>query len=156
MKISIASDHAAYAEKQKIIKYLSDKNLDILDLGTDSTESVDYPIFGQKVAKSIIEKESDRGIIICGTGIGISIAANRYKNIRATLCNTTEHAEMARKHNDSNILALGARMTDMADISYSDIKFDNDNWDSLLFGGLCKIPNPETGSASFLKQNKNI
>ena len=109
MKISIASDHAAYKEKQNIIDYLVSKKIEVLDLGTNSAESVDYPIFGQKVAKSIISGEVDRGIIICGTGIGISIAANRYKNIRATLCNTPMNAEMARKHNDSNILALGSR-----------------------------------------------
>ena len=116
MKISIASDHAAYIEKQEIIKYLSNKKLEVIDLGTNSTESVDYPIFGQKVAKSIIERKVDRGIVICGTGIGISIAANRYKNIRATLCNTKEHAEMARKHNDSNVLALGGRTTTLNDL----------------------------------------
>ena len=116
MRISIASDHAAYNQKQEIIKYLLDKKIEILDLGTDSTESVDYPIFGQKVAKSILEKNADKGIVICGTGIGISIAANRYKNIRATLCNTVEHAEMARKHNDSNVLALGGRTTSLNDL----------------------------------------
>tara|TARA_Y100000996_G_scaffold410490_1_gene392963 strand:- start:831 stop:1262 length:432 start_codon:yes stop_codon:yes gene_type:complete len=116
MKISIASDHAAYNEKQEIIKYLLDKRLDVVDLGTNSEESVDYPIFGQRVAESIIDKKVDRGIVICGTGIGISIAANRYKNIRATLCNTPEHAEMARKHNDSNVLALGGRTTNLEDL----------------------------------------
>ncbi len=116
MRISIASDHAAYNQKQEIIKYLLDKKIEILDLGTDSTESVDYPIFGQRVAKSILENKVDKGIVICGTGIGISIAANRYKNIRATLCNTVEHAEMARKHNDSNVLALGGRTTSLNDL----------------------------------------
>ncbi|MAX09546.1 MAG: ribose 5-phosphate isomerase B [Candidatus Marinimicrobia bacterium] len=130
MKISIASDHAAYNEKQEIIKYLLDKRLDILDLGTNSEESVDYPIFGQRVAESIIDKKVDRGIVICGTGIGISIAANRYKNIRATLCNTPEHAEMARKHNDSNVLALGGRTTNL-----DDLKSIVDVWLSTDFEG---------------------
>ena len=130
MKISIASDHAAYNEKQEIIKYLLDKRLDILDLGTNSEESVDYPIFGQRVAESIIDKKADRGIVICGTGIGISIAANRYKNIRATLCNTPEHAEMARKHNDSNVLALGGRTTNL-----DDLKCIVDVWLSTDFEG---------------------
>ena len=116
MIISIASDHAAYNEKRQIIKYLSDQNIEVLDLGTNSSDSVDYPIFGQRVAKSIIEKKADRGIVICGTGIGISIAANRYKNIRATLCCNTEHAEMARKHNNSNVLALGGRTTSIDDL----------------------------------------
>ena len=113
MKISIASDHAAYNEKKEIISYLNHKGISVLDLGTKSEDSVDYPIFGQSVAQSVLKKESDRGIVICGTGIGISIAANRYKGIRATLCNTPEHAEMARKHNNSNVLALGARTTDL-------------------------------------------
>ena len=130
MKISIASDHAAYNEKQEIIKHLLDKRLDILDLGTNSEESVDYPIFGQRVAESIIDKKVDRGIVICGTGIGISIAANRYKNIRATLCNTPEHAEMARKHNDSNVLALGGRTTNL-----DDLKSIVDVWLSTDFEG---------------------
>ena len=116
MKISIASDHAAYNQKQEIIKYLLAKKIEVLDLGTNSTESVDYPVFGQRVAKSILEKKVDKGIVICGTGIGISIAANRYKNIRATLCNTAENAEMARKHNDSNVLALGGRTTNLKDL----------------------------------------
>ena len=113
MKIAIASDHAAYNEKKELIDYLARKNILVIDLGTKSRDSVDYPVFGQRVAKSVIKKESDRGIVICGTGIGISIAANRYKGIRATLCNTIEHAKMARKHNDSNVLALGARTTDL-------------------------------------------
>ena len=130
MKISIASDHAAYNEKQEIIKYLLDKRLDVVDLGTNSEESVDYPIFGQRVAESIIDKKVDRGIVICGTGIGISIAANRYKNIRATLCNTPEHAEMARKHNDSNVLALGGRTTNL-----DDLKSIVDVWLSTDFEG---------------------
>ena len=113
MKISIASDHAAYNEKTEMVNYLTDKGISVLDLGTNSKDSVDYPIFGQRVAQSILKKESNRGIVICGTGIGISIAANRYKGIRATLCNTPQHAEMARKHNNSNVLALGARTTDL-------------------------------------------
>ena len=113
MKIAIASDHAAYNEKKELIDYLARKNILVIDLGTKSEDSVDYPVFGQRVAKSVIKKESDRGIVICGTGIGISIAANRYKGIRATLCTTIEHAKMARKHNDSNVLALGARTTDL-------------------------------------------
>ena len=87
--------------------------MEVQDLGTHSENSVDYPLFGQKVAQSILSGSSDKGIIICGTGIGISIAANRFKNIRATLCTNKVHAEMARKHNDSNILALGARVTDI-------------------------------------------
>ena len=116
MKISVGADHAAFSVKQEIIVYLKDKGLEVQDLGTHSENSVDYPLFGQKVAQSILSGSSDKGIIICGTGIGISIAANRFKNIRATLCTTKIHAEMARKHNDSNVLALGARVTDIKTI----------------------------------------
>ena len=113
MKIAIGSDHAAYKEKQILINYLENRGLTVLDFGTDSEDSVDYPIFGQKVAKSVINEIANKGIIICGTGIGISIAANRFKGIRAALCTSEPHAEMSRKHNDSNILALGSRTTNI-------------------------------------------
>ena len=116
MKIAVGADHAAFLVKQELISYLENKGLEVYDLGTDSEDSVDYPIFGQKVSKSILSGKTDRGIVICGTGIGISIAANRFKNIRATLCANKSHAEMARKHNNSNVLALGARTTDMETI----------------------------------------
>ena len=130
MKIAIASDHAGYLEKNQLIDFLEKKGIEAINLGTDSNDSVDYPLYGQKVAKSIINNECNRGIIICGTGIGISIAANRFNNIRASLCTTTMHAEMARKHNDSNILALGARMTDM-----DEMKKIVDVWLSTEFEG---------------------
>ena len=113
MRLAIGSDHAAFREKQILIKYLNKLDLKVLDFGTDSEDSVDYPIFGQKVAKSIINNIADRGIIICGSGIGISIAANRFKGIRAALCSSEFHAKMSRKHNDSNVLALGSRTTDI-------------------------------------------
>ena len=113
MRLAIGSDHAAFREKQILIKYLNKLELKVLDFGTDSEDSVDYPIFGQKVAKSIINNIADRGIIICGSGIGISIAANRFKGIRAALCSSEFHAKMSRKHNDSNVLALGSRTTDI-------------------------------------------
>ena len=113
MRLAIGSDHAAYKEKQILIKYLNKLELKVLDFGTDSEDSVDYPIFGQKVAKSIINNTADRGIIICGSGIGISIAANRFKGIRAALCSSEFHAKMSRKHNDSNVLALGSRTTEI-------------------------------------------
>ena len=113
MRLAIGSDHAAFREKQILIKYLNKLELKVLDFGTDSEDSVDYPIFGQKVAKSIINNIADRGIIICGSGIGISIAANRFKGIRAALCSSEFHAKMSRKHNDSNVLALGSRTTEI-------------------------------------------
>ncbi len=116
MKIVIAADHAAFEAKNNIVSHLKSKGLEVVDLGTNSSESVDYPKYGQMVARYILEGHCDRGIVVCGTGIGISIAANRFKNIRATLCSTESDAEMARKHNNSNVLALGARTTEIENI----------------------------------------
>ena len=112
MSIAIGSDHAGFIMKEKISKYLKSKNFKIIDKGAFSENSVDYAEFGHRVGNSIIEGESSKGIIICGTGIGISIAANKIKGIRAALCTSPSHAEMSRLHNDSNILALGSRMTE--------------------------------------------
>lgn len=96
--------------KRKIKKHLSDKGYEIFDKGTNSLDSVDYPKYGQLVAKSVVDKEVDYGILICGTGIGISIAANKIKGIRAGLCTDTTMARLTRQHNNANILALGARI----------------------------------------------
>ena len=110
MKIAIGADHAGFEAKENIKKYLS-KEYTIIDFGTDSLSSVDYPKFGHLVAKAVSNKDADVGIVVCGSGIGISIAANKMKGIRAALCTSIEHAEMSKKHNNANILALGARMT---------------------------------------------
>ena len=115
MKIAIGCDHAAFEIKEKIKKHLSN-NFEIFDLGTKSNQSVDYPEFGHAVGKYVANNLVDKGIVICGSGIGISIAANKINGIRAALCTSTKHAEMSRKHNDANILALGSRMTDYKDI----------------------------------------
>ena len=112
IKIAIGCDHAAFEEKEKLKYFLRQKGYEILDVGTNSSDSVDYPKFGHSVANMVANKIADKGIVICGSGIGISIAANKVKGIRAALCTSCEHAEMSRKHNDANILALGARMTD--------------------------------------------
>ena len=114
MKISIGSDHAGFELKQKIIERYSSFKFD--DCGTFSNESVDYPDFGHKVANSVLKTNVDYGIVVCGSGIGISIAANRNKGIRAALCTSTEHAKLSRLHNDANVLALGSRLTDEKDI----------------------------------------
>ena len=114
MKISIGSDHAGFELKQKIIEKYSSFKFD--DCGTFSTKSVDYPDFGHKVANSVLSNNVDCGIVVCGSGIGISIAANRNKGIRAALCTSTEHAKLSRLHNDANVLALGSRLTDEKDI----------------------------------------
>ena len=111
-KIAIGCDHAAFEEKENIKTYLIKKGYEVLDVGTYSNQSVNYPEFGHKVAHMVTESAVDKGIVICGSGIGISIAANKIKGARAALCTTCKHAEMSRKHNDANILALGARMTD--------------------------------------------
>ena len=115
MKIAIGSDHAGFETKEKIKNYFADEYI-IIDYGTYSLDSVDYPIFGHKVAKAVSNQKTTFGIVICGSGIGISIAANKVRNIRAALCTSPEHAEMSRKHNDANILALGARMTSFENI----------------------------------------
>lgn len=108
--IAIASDHAGFELKQAVVKHLgADK---VLDLGTHSDDSVDYPDFGYAVGKAIEEGKAEKGIVICGSGIGISIAANRNKAVRAALCMNPEMAKLARQHNDANVLALGARLID--------------------------------------------
>ena len=111
MKIAIGCDHAAFDEKNSLITYLENKNFLVKDFGCFSNDSVDYPDYARLVAKQIQNNNYDFGILICGSGIGISIAANRHKGIRAALCTSEFHAEMSRKHNDANIIALGARIT---------------------------------------------
>tara|TARA_Y100001970_G_scaffold245322_1_gene312261 strand:+ start:22576 stop:23007 length:432 start_codon:yes stop_codon:yes gene_type:complete len=114
MKIAIGCDHAAFNEKSILIDYVkTDLFCEVVDLGTHSLESVDYPEYGHLVGRSVVNNEADRGIVLCGSGIGISISANKVVGIRAALCTSKEHAIMSRKHNDANVLALGARFTDM-------------------------------------------
>lgn len=110
--IVIASDHAGYELKEVLKQELTTMGYRVLDLGTGSTESVDYPDFGRAAAEAIADGRSSRGIIVCGTGIGISIAANRHPGIRAALCHDVETARLGREHNDANLLALGGRTTD--------------------------------------------
>ena len=108
--IAVGSDHGGYELKQEIISYLKEKNLEYKDYGTDSKESCDYPVYAKKVANAIVNGECDRGILLCGTGIGIYITANKIKGIRAALCHDTFSAQATREHNDANILAMGARV----------------------------------------------
>lgn len=110
MKIALGSDHAGFDLKEHVKDYLKQQKIEILDYGTDNNQSVDYPDYGKKVAKAVQRGEVDRGIIICGTGIGISMVANKYKNVRAALCLYPKMAEMARRHNDANVLAMGGRL----------------------------------------------
>ena len=116
MKIAIGCDHAAYEIKNKLKDFLIKGGHDMIDEGTNSAESVDYPVYGHAVANKVISGVVERGIVICGSGIGISIAANKIKGIRAALCTSEVHAKLSRQHNDANILALGARLTEFNDI----------------------------------------
>jgi len=108
--IAIACDHGGYYLKQEIIKHLTEKGYSYVDYGTDSDASVDYPIYAKKVCTAIQSGESELGILICGTGIGMSIAANKHKGIRAACCTDTFSARFTRMHNDANVLCLGARV----------------------------------------------
>ena len=116
MNIAIACDHAAYDVKNKVKELLIALKYNVLDFGTHSSDSVDYPSYGHLVGNAIVEAKADKGIVICGSGIGISIAANKIKGVRAALCTSVLHAKLSRKHNDANILALGARLTQYEDI----------------------------------------
>ena len=106
--IAIGSDHGGYALKEHIKAYLMSKGITCLDVGCDSLESCDYPIFGKAVGEAVASGKCEKGIVICTTGIGISISANKVKGVRAALCADSFTAEMTRRHNDSNVLALGA------------------------------------------------
>ena len=110
MKIAIGSDHAGFGLKEDLLTLLKGLSLDIIDCGTSNTESVDYPDFGEKVARMVSEGGVDRGILICGTGIGMSMVANKFPNVRASLCNDLFSAKMSRLHNDANVLVLGGRI----------------------------------------------
>ena len=108
--IAIGSDHGGFALKQEIMKHLEAAGYAYKDFGTYTADSCDYPVYGEAVARAVASGEFERGILICGTGIGISISANKVKGIRAALCGDCYSAEMTRRHNDANILALGARV----------------------------------------------
>lgn len=110
MKIAIGSDHGGFELKQALIPFLQGRDIEVADAGTYTTDSVDYPEFAEAVALLVVHGEADAGIVICGTGIGISIAANKVPGIRAALVTTPHMAELAKQHNNANILALGGRI----------------------------------------------
>jgi ribose 5-phosphate isomerase B len=112
--IAIAVDHGGFNLKAAAIEAARNQGCNVLDLGTDGTDSVDYPDFAEKLVQALADGRASRGILICGTGIGISIAANRHSGIRAALCYDDETATLARQHNDANVLCLGGRKTDEA------------------------------------------
>lgn len=108
--IAIGSDHGGFALKREIMKYLGEKGIEYKDFGTYTEDSCDYPDYGEAVGRAVASGEFDRGIVICGTGIGISISANKVRGVRAALCGDCYSAEYTRRHNDANVLALGARV----------------------------------------------
>ncbi|WP_424526713.1 ribose 5-phosphate isomerase B [Spiroplasma endosymbiont of Glossina fuscipes fuscipes] len=110
MKVFIGNDYTGVEMKNVIVEYLKAQGHQIINLGTDSDVAVDYPDLGQAVGEKVMQEKDSFGIVICGTGIGISIAANKVKGVRAALCNETILAKLAREHNNANVLALGARM----------------------------------------------
>ena len=111
MKIALASDHAGYAEKERLKILLRDLGLEVDDLGTTSEESVDYPDFARKVAEEVAQGRVDQGLLVCGSGTGMAITANKVAGVRAAVAWSEETARLARQHNDANILAIGARTT---------------------------------------------
>lgn len=130
MKIAIGNDHVAVDMKWEIIKYLEEKGIEVINVGTDSTERFDYPISGYKVAKMVANKEVDLGVLICGTGVGISLAANKVKGIRACVCSDPYTAKLSRQHNNTNIIAFGARV-----IGVETAKMIVDEWLNASFEG---------------------
>lgn len=108
--VAFGCDHGGFDYKDKVISHLKSKGINVIDCGTYSRESVDYPVYADKVCREITDKNADAGILICGTGIGMSIAANKHKGIRAACCENTYSAKMTRAHNDANVLCFGARV----------------------------------------------
>ncbi|MCQ2435764.1 MAG: ribose 5-phosphate isomerase B [Clostridia bacterium] len=110
MKIGIGNDHSAVEMKNQIRKHLESKGYEVVNYGTDSTESSNYPVYGEAVANAVVSGEVDLGVLICGTGVGISLAANKVNGIRACVCSEPYSARLSREHNNSNIIAFGARV----------------------------------------------
>lgn len=110
MKIAIGNDHVAVEMKNEIVAFLKEKGHEVINFGTDSEERTDYPLYGEMVAKAVVKGEADCGILICGTGVGISLSANKVNGIRAVVCSEPYSARLSKEHNNTNILAFGARV----------------------------------------------
>ena len=110
MKIGIGDDHAALEMKNQVMEYLEEKGYEVINYGTNTPESCNYPEFGEKVGRAVVSGEVDCGILICGTGVGISLAANKVKGVRAVVCSEPYSAKLSKQHNNTNILAFGARV----------------------------------------------
>lgn len=131
MKLAVAADHGGFQLKERIKEYLAGRaDIEIIDLGTNNEDSVDYPNYGKACGEAVASGKAHKGIVFCGTGIGISIAANKVKGIRCALCTSVFMAEMSRKHNDANVLALGGRI-----LSNQDAEAIVDVWLSTEFEG---------------------
>jgi len=130
MKIVVAADHVGFALKEQLIEYLKTKGLEVEDLGTSSAERVDYPDYAEKVAARVAAKRADGGVLVCGTGIGMMLAANKFPGIRAVAASDTLSARMAREHNDANVLTLGSRL-----IGAAAMRQIVDTWLSTPFAG---------------------
>ena len=113
-KVSLSSDHAGFKLKESIKKFLIKKKIKVIDLGPQNTDSVDYPDYAKKLARNIIAKKSDMGILVCGSGTGMAMSANKFKKIRAAVCYNKASTRLSRQHNNANIIALGARLTKRA------------------------------------------
>ena len=129
--IAIGCDHGGFELKEEIVKHLKERNIEYKDFGCYDTSSVDYPEYAKAVAKAVVSQECEKGILVCGTGIGISIAANKVKGIRAALCTDCFMAEATRQHNDANVLALGGRVVGVGLAlkivdTFLDTEFSND------------------------------
>ncbi len=109
--IALGSDHGGYALKEEIKRHLAERGVPFTDFGTDSEESCDYPVYADRVCRAVTAGEAEKGILCCGTGIGMSMAANKHRGIRCACCGDCFSAEMTRRHNDANVLALGGRVT---------------------------------------------
>ena len=114
LRIAVGSDHAGFHLKESVRDYLKKKGFEVEDLGTNSTESVDYPDYAVKVARRVAAKQADFGVLMCGTGLGVAITANKIHGVLAAPCNDTLSAQLARSHNNANILTMGGRLTDAA------------------------------------------
>ena len=130
MKIALGCDHAGFGLKEEILSLLQTLNVEVVDCGTNSTTSVDYPDFGEKVSVLVSSGKIERGILICGTGLGMSMVANKFPNVRASLCNDLFTAKMSRLHNDANVLVLGGRVIGK-DLAHEIVK----TWVSTPFEG---------------------
>lgn len=130
MKIGIGNDHAALEMKLEIVEYLKSKGIEVVNFGTDTKDRCNYPVYGEAVANAVVSGEVDLGILICGTGVGISLAANKVNGIRAVVCSDPYTAKLSREHNNTNVLAFGARV-----IGIETAKMIVDEWLNAKFEG---------------------